>query len=100
VIRATSLRPSLRHAGGRDGAEARQEGVVLRVLAGDLGQRHIAELRVVAIIAERGGLQRRALQDGLVVLLEQRVLSRHAIGHGRIRAGDRRTDTQGQQEAS
>ena len=74
----------LRHAGGWDGTQPRQEGVVLRVLPLDLRQRRIAELRVVAIVANRGRPLWRALETGLIELLEQRILLRHTLGHGGV----------------
>ncbi len=74
----------VRHAGGGDGAQPLQVGVVLRVLPRDLRQRRVAELRVVAVIPHRGRPFRVVLQPVLVELFEQRVLFRDAVGDGSV----------------
>ena len=53
------------------------------VQACDVGERILAELGVVAIIAHRGGALGRILQPRLIKFFEERILLRHAIGDRR-----------------
>ena len=78
------------HAVGGDGFQPLQEIVGFRMLACDFLQRNLAEQRVVAVVAEGGRALRRILEPGLIELIEQFILLRHAIGDGR-RLGENRT---------
>ena len=68
----------LGEAGGGDGFEAGEKGLVGGVAAGDAGERDVVELVVVAVVAVGGGALGGELEIGLVLLFEEGVLSGEA----------------------
>ena len=70
------------HAGGGDRGDLGQEIAIGLVAVGERGQRTFGEFVVVAIIAESRGALRRIAQIGLVLIFEDGVLGRDAIGDG------------------
>ena len=68
----------LGEAGGGDGFEAGEKGLVGGVPAGDAGERVVVELVVVAVVAVGGGALGGVLEVGLILLFEESVLGGEA----------------------
>ena len=75
-------------AGGVDGGEADEVGLVLGVLRGDAGERVVGELVVVAVVADGGGALGGVLEAGLPLVFEEGVLGGDAVGYGGLREGE------------
>jgi hypothetical protein len=69
-------------SGGGDGLESGEEVLVGLVALADGGEREVGELIVITVVTEGGSALGEVAEVGLVLLLEEGVLSGEAVGDG------------------